>query len=69
MHLFGQLLAALYQHDIVEEEHIRKWHKLPAAKGEGLKEGSMLEGVKKCWDVGQKMIEQFDEQEDRKSVV
>ncbi|EDR14254.1 uncharacterized protein LACBIDRAFT_142306, partial [Laccaria bicolor S238N-H82] len=29
MPLFGQILAALYQEDIVEEDDIRAWHKLP----------------------------------------
>lgn len=61
--LFGQLLAALYQHDIVEEDHIRAWYQKPAARGEGLKDGHSLEGVRRCWAVGRKMIEQFDEQE------
>lgn len=61
--LFGQLLAALYQNDVVEEDHIRIWHKRSIAKGEGLKEGPLLEGVMKCWTIGKKMIEQFDEQE------
>ncbi|EIW60017.1 translation initiation factor eIF2B catalytic subunit epsilon [Trametes versicolor FP-101664 SS1] len=59
--LFAQVLAAFYQADLVEEDDIRKWHASPAAKGEGLKPGSPLaEGVKRCWAVGAKMIEQFD---------
>ncbi|KAH8106716.1 hypothetical protein BXZ70DRAFT_243863 [Cristinia sonorae] len=62
--LFGQILAALYQDDIVEEDDIRAWHITAAAKGETLKEGTTLaENVKRCWAVGAKMIEQFDEQE------
>ncbi|RDB21277.1 Translation initiation factor eIF-2B subunit epsilon [Hypsizygus marmoreus] len=58
--LFGQILAALYQDDIVEEDDIRKWHAQPASKGEGLKES---ENIKKCWIIGAHMIKQFDEQE------
>ncbi|KAG7092347.1 hypothetical protein E1B28_008707 [Marasmius oreades] len=55
--LFGQILAALYQEDIVEEEDIRAWHNLPASQGDG------NEQMKKCWLIGGQMIEQFDEQE------
>ncbi|KAI0341739.1 nucleotide-diphospho-sugar transferase [Trametopsis cervina] len=61
--LFGQILATLYQDDIVEEDDIRAWHAKPAAKGEGLKPGALLDGVKHCWTVGGKMIEQFNAQE------
>ncbi|EIN07464.1 nucleotide-diphospho-sugar transferase [Punctularia strigosozonata HHB-11173 SS5] len=61
--LFGQLLAALYQADIVEEDDIRAWHKLPASKGQGMEAGERRERMEKCWLVGAKMIHQFDEQE------
>ncbi|KAI5122066.1 hypothetical protein M0805_006049 [Coniferiporia weirii] len=60
--LFGQILAALYQHDIVEEDHIRAWYSLPASQGTG--EGASAENMRKCWVVGARMIEQFDEQDD-----
>ncbi|KAA1474914.1 nucleotide-diphospho-sugar transferase [Dentipellis sp. KUC8613] len=63
MPLFGQILAALYQNDIVEEDDIRGWHKLPESKGEGLKPGPILENTQKSWIVGARMIHQFDEQE------
>ncbi|KAI0362257.1 nucleotide-diphospho-sugar transferase [Trametes cingulata] len=66
--LFAQVLAALYQQDLVEEDDIRAWHKSPAARGEGLKPGStLLEGVRKCWAVGAKMIEQFDAESEEES--
>ncbi|EMD38428.1 hypothetical protein CERSUDRAFT_113582 [Gelatoporia subvermispora B] len=61
--LFGQLLAALYQADLVEEDDIRAWHAQPVAKGAHLKPGPLKEGVEKCWAVGRVMIAQFDEQE------
>jgi translation initiation factor eIF-2B subunit epsilon len=61
--LFGQILAALYQDDIVEEDDIRKWHTLPKSKGIDLKPGTTTENIKKCWLVGTRMIEQFDEQD------
>lgn len=61
--LFGQILAALYQEDIVEEDDIRKWHKKPCARGEGVKPPASGENFKKCWSVGAHMIKQFDEQE------
>ncbi|KZT11243.1 nucleotide-diphospho-sugar transferase [Laetiporus sulphureus 93-53] len=61
--LFGQILAALYQADIVEEEDIRTWHARPSSRGEGHKPGPVRDGLEKCWAVGSHMIEQFDEQE------
>ncbi|KAI0040490.1 nucleotide-diphospho-sugar transferase [Auriscalpium vulgare] len=61
--LFGQILAAFYQNDIVEEDDIRAWHAQPAAKGAGLKEGPQLENMQKTWLVGARMIHQFNEQE------
>ncbi|KAJ6630695.1 nucleotide-diphospho-sugar transferase [Mycena sp. CBHHK59/15] len=63
MPLFGQILAELYQTDIVEEEDIRAWHALPSAKGVRLAPGPTTDNVKRCWAVGMRMIEQFDEQE------
>ncbi|KAI0673089.1 nucleotide-diphospho-sugar transferase [Trametes maxima] len=66
--LFAQVLAALYQQDLVEEEDIRAWHRSAAARGQGLKPGSPLaEGVKRCWAVGAKMIEQFDAESEEES--
>ncbi|KAJ7740705.1 nucleotide-diphospho-sugar transferase [Mycena maculata] len=61
--LFGQILAELYQTDIVEEDDIRAWYALPSAKGTGLVGGPTTENVKRCWAVGARMIQQFDEQE------
>jgi len=60
--LFGQILAALYQEDIVEEEDIRRWHSLPSSKGSD-HPASMTENIMKCWTVGGRMISQFDEQD------
>ena len=56
-------MAAFYQDDIVDEDDIRAWHASGAAKGQGVKPGPVLEGVRYCWSVGKKMIEQFDAQE------
>ncbi|KDQ60712.1 hypothetical protein JAAARDRAFT_190866 [Jaapia argillacea MUCL 33604] len=64
MPLFGQILAALYQNDIVEEEHIRAWHSLASSQGDDLKAGTYADNMRKCWAVGTRMIQQFDEQED-----
>ncbi|KAJ7285945.1 nucleotide-diphospho-sugar transferase [Mycena rebaudengoi] len=63
MPLFGQILAELYQTDIVDEDDIRAWYALPAAKGVGLAPGPTTDNVKRCWAVGSRMIQQFDEQE------
>lgn len=62
MPLFGQILAALYQADIVEEDDIRKWHSLSESKGAGRKPGVETENVNKCWVIGSHMIKQFDAQ-------
>jgi translation initiation factor eIF-2B subunit epsilon len=64
MPLFGQVLAALYQSDIVDEDDIRGWHATPEAKGVDLKPGPVTDNIKKCWGVGSLMIQQFDEQEE-----
>ena len=61
--MFGQLLIAIYQDDIVEEDDIRRWHALPASKGQGLTSDVELENYKKCWLIGARMIHQLDEQE------
>jgi translation initiation factor eIF-2B subunit epsilon len=61
--LFGQILAALYQNDIVEEEDIRAWHALPVSRAEDHKPGVMAENMKKCWMIGSHMIQQLDAQE------
>ncbi|KII88609.1 hypothetical protein PLICRDRAFT_689604 [Plicaturopsis crispa FD-325 SS-3] len=63
MPLFGQILAALYQDDIIEEDDIRAWHDRPESKGEGLKPGDLTDNIKKCWIVGARMIQQFDAQD------
>ncbi|KZT68221.1 nucleotide-diphospho-sugar transferase [Daedalea quercina L-15889] len=61
--LFGQILAAIYQADIVDEDDIRTWHARPSSKGEDHKPGPHKEGLERCWAIGKMMIEQFDEQE------
>ena len=61
--LFGQILAALYQNDIVDEDDIQNWHAKPEAKGEGVKSGNLLENIQKTWIVGARMIHQLNEQE------
>ncbi|EEB91898.1 hypothetical protein MPER_09670, partial [Moniliophthora perniciosa FA553] len=53
------LLSALYQSDIVEEDDIRAWHKLSTR---GIPDELSRENMMKCWAIGAKMIEQFDEQ-------
>jgi len=64
--LFGQVLASFYQEDVVEEDDIRAWHKIPASKGSNAS-GEVAERMKRCWTIGSRMIEQFDEQEDSDS--
>ncbi|CAA7271788.1 unnamed protein product [Cyclocybe aegerita] len=70
MPLFGQILAALYQEDIVEEDNIRSWHALPASKGgdedednDDEKLAAVAENIKRCWMIGTHMINQFNAQD------
>jgi translation initiation factor eIF-2B subunit epsilon len=65
MPLFGQILAALYQTDIVEEDDIRAWHSLSTSKGEDLPatvDAEVKENYRKTWIVGAQMIHQLDQQ-------
>ncbi|EIW85031.1 nucleotide-diphospho-sugar transferase [Coniophora puteana RWD-64-598 SS2] len=64
--LFGQILAAFYQDDIVEEDDIREWYSQRASRGDDVDAG-LKENFKKCWTVGAHMIKQFDEQESEES--
>lgn len=63
MPLFGQILVALYQDDIVDEDDIRAWHVLPVSKGEDRKAGTETDNFKKCWLIGTHMLKQFDDQD------
>jgi translation initiation factor eIF-2B subunit epsilon len=55
--LFGQILASLYQNDIVEEEEIYAWHRVPASRGSG------DEGMERTWSIGGQLIAQLAEQD------
>ena len=67
MPLFGQILAALYQEDIVEEDDIRGWHILPSTNGGDGREGVERDNFRKCWTIGAHMIQQFDDQDSSES--
>lgn len=55
--LFGQILATMYQDDIVEEEDIYAWHRLPSSRG------AENEGMEKTWSIGAQLIAQLAEQD------
>ncbi|KAG1803652.1 nucleotide-diphospho-sugar transferase [Suillus plorans] len=61
--LFGQILAALYQDDIVDEDDIRAWHGMSKSQGQGVKPATLQDCYNKCWVTGAHMIKQFDEQD------
>ncbi|KAK0459629.1 nucleotide-diphospho-sugar transferase [Desarmillaria tabescens] len=63
MPLFGQILAALYQADIVEEEDLRAWHSSPSAGGVGLAPGIQTDNIRKCWSIGALLIQQIGQQD------
>ena len=67
MPLFGQILAALYQEDIVEEDDIRGWHILPSTSSDEGREGVERDNFLKCWTIGTHMIQQFDDQDSSES--
>lgn len=67
MPLFGQILAALYQEDIVEEDDIRGWHILPSTSSGNGHEGVTRDNFQKCWMIGTHMIQQFDDQDSSES--
>jgi translation initiation factor eIF-2B subunit epsilon len=58
-------LASFYQDDIVEEDDIRAWHKLPTSRMSGT--SALAENMNRTWSVGSRMLQQFDEQEDEDS--
>ncbi|KAF5315880.1 hypothetical protein D9611_004610 [Ephemerocybe angulata] len=64
MSLFGQILAAFYQTDVVEEDDIRAWHSLSTSQGIDLPLGEERENMGKAWIVGAHMIHQLDQQSD-----
>ncbi|TFK29847.1 translation initiation factor eif-2b [Coprinopsis marcescibilis] len=61
--LFGQVLAALYQHDIVEEDDIQGWHALSTSRGDHLGPGVEKDDTRKTWLVGAQLITQLAEQD------
>ena len=61
--LFGQLLAAFYQEDIVEEADVRAWHVMPESNGRGALPTSLASSLENSWAIGSRMIEQFDAQD------
>ena len=65
--MFGQILAALYQEDIVEEDDIRGWHILPSTSDDDGREGVERDNFRKCWTIGTHMIQQFDDQDSGES--
>ncbi|GJJ12053.1 hypothetical protein Clacol_006294 [Clathrus columnatus] len=61
--LFGSLLAALYQEDIVEENDVRTWHSKPESRGKTAADVNVAVKMDRCWSIGSRMIEQFDAQD------
>lgn len=64
MPLFVQILAALYQEDIVDEDSIRKWLVMPVSRGVGLEAGDRSDNIRKCFELGTKMLQHLEEQDD-----
>jgi len=60
--LFGQILAALYQYDVVDEEDIHAWHHSTAARGLDAKQADEQDSLKKTWLVGGQLIAQLAQQ-------
>jgi translation initiation factor eIF-2B subunit epsilon len=64
--LFGQILAALYQEDIVEADDIRSWHSQLSSQGSGMT-GDRAAHYKRCWQVGGVMLQHLSEDDSDES--
>ena len=64
MPLFGQLLIAFYQEDIVEEDDIQAWHKTSNKPIPHTTDAIFTENMQKCFKIGAQMIKQLAEQDD-----
>jgi len=58
--LFGQVLVAFYQSDIIDEDDLENWQRLPASK---TGQGGSAENHKKFWVIGSRILQQLAEQE------
>jgi translation initiation factor eIF-2B subunit epsilon len=58
--LFGQILVAFYQNDIIDEDDLRNWQQLPASKAV---QDDSAENHKKFWVIGSRILQQLLEQE------
>jgi translation initiation factor eIF-2B subunit epsilon len=59
--IFGNILATLYNEDIVDEDDIRAWHKSSRARGVGSGNEDTRASMERLRRVGTAMIERFEE--------
>jgi len=57
--LFGQILASLYQNDVIDEDDISGWHKLPISNPN--MQSEVGQNMRRCWTVGGKLLEHLEE--------
>jgi translation initiation factor eIF-2B subunit epsilon len=58
--LFGQVLVAFYQGDIIDEDDLKNWQRLPASR---TGQGASAENHKKFWVIGSRILQQLVEQD------
>lgn len=58
--LFGQVLIAFYQGDIIDEDDLKNWQQLPASK---IGQGDSAENHRKFWVIGSRILQQLVEQD------
>jgi len=60
--LFGQMLASFYQTDVVDEDDISAWHKLPTSNPST--QDDFAQNMRKCLAVGGKLLKHLQEDSD-----
>jgi translation initiation factor eIF-2B subunit epsilon len=58
--LFGQVLVAFYQDDIIDEDDLKNWQRLPASR---IGQDDSAENHRKFWVIGSRILQQLVEQE------
>ena len=58
--MFGQVLIAFYQGDIIDEDDLKNWQQLPTSK---TGQGDYVENHRKFWAIGSRILQQLVEQD------
>jgi len=58
--LFGQILVSFYQNDVIDEDDLKNWQRLPASR---MGQVDSAENHKKFWVIGSRILQQLLEQD------